>query len=152
MTDSGQVTTTDFPSEPLNLHASSVAVNGGAVLIIGPSGSGKSALALQLMALGAGLISDDRTLVRRKGDGVMASCPDALTGLIEARGVGILKARPVAGAPIRLIVDLGRLETERLPPRRHHDLLGVSIELVFGIQASHFPAAILHYIKGGRAE
>lgn len=135
----------------LTLHASCVALGARGVLILGPSGSGKSALALQLMALGAALVADDRTEVQRSGAGLVARCPATLSGLIEARGVGLLRADPLDHAVLDLAVDLGQRETDRLPPERGLDILGVTLPLVHGQETSHFPAAILQYLKSGRA-
>ena len=67
-----------------NIHGSCVAVAGRGLLILGPSGAGKSALALQIMALGGQLVADDRVELTRQGDEVIARCPVALRGLIEA--------------------------------------------------------------------
>lgn len=132
------------------LHASCVSVDGSAVLIMGPSGSGKSALALELMSRGASLIADDRTIVTRQEYGVRASCPSALVGKIEARGVGILMANPETQALVRLAVDLAVVETERLPPFRTLSILGRDVPLLHGCVHSYFPAAIMQYLKGER--
>lgn len=133
------------------LHASCVAFQNSAVLIIGPSGYGKSALALQLMALGAVLVSDDRTSVRYRNGGLIASAPLSIKGLIEARGVGVLKTDTVEAAFVRLAVDLEQEEQERLPPMRSYNLLGQTVPLLHNVKAAHFAAAILQYLKGGRS-
>lgn len=138
------------PDGSLILHATTVACEGRAVVILGPSGSGKSGLGLQLMALGATLVADDQTILQRRETGLVASCPKAIRGRIEARGVGILAAEAIDGAEIFLAVDLGVAETERLPPLRHVEWLGVPIALVHGQQSPHFAAAILIYLSGGR--
>jgi len=141
----------DTPTDTaLNLHATCVARDGRAILIRGASGSGKSGLALQLMALGAGLVSDDRTRLWRDGMQVMADAPDTIRGKIEARQVGILTAPPVGPAPVWLIVDMDAVETERLPPLRQAKLLGINIPLARKSQLAHFPAAILTYLSGTR--
>jgi HPr kinase/phosphorylase len=133
------------------LHASCVALDAGrGLLILGPSGSGKSALALRLMALGAMLVADDQTLVTAGEDALHATCPAPIRGRIEARGVGILTAPALPRARLRLAVDLGRTETERLPQRHALTLLGTTLELVAGSQSDHFPAAMLCYLRGGR--
>nr|WP_277604914.1 HPr kinase/phosphatase C-terminal domain-containing protein [Fertoeibacter niger] len=132
------------------MHAGCVAMEGRGLLILGPSGSGKSALALQLMVLGAGLVSDDHTDVTREAGGLTARCPAALAGMIEARGLGILHAPVVSSARLVLAVDLGVSETERLPPFRHVDVLGLELPLVRAQQGSHFHAALLHYLRFGR--
>lgn len=137
-------------SETCMIHASCVALQNTAVLIIGPSGSGKSALALQLMAYGAALVSDDRTSVRRRAGALIASAPPSIKGLIEARGVGILTADTCDAAVVQLMVDLEQDEQERLPPQRHYNLLGQTVPLLHKVNAAHFAAAILQHLKGGR--
>ena len=132
------------------VHASCVAVANAGVLILGPAGAGKSALTLQLMALGAVLVADDRTQLRNAGDGLIARCPRGIRGQIEARGVGILAADTQAAAIVRLAVDLATPETDRLPPFRTVTLLGHEIALLHSTVHSHFPAAILQYLKAGR--
>ena len=139
----------DTAQEELLLHASCVAVAGAGVLILGPSGCGKSALALWLMAFGAELVVDDYTLIRRAGDSLHARAPERISGLIEAREVGILCATPRESAELVLIVDLGPQETQRLPPTRRRALLGVELPLLYGSRAPHFAPAVLQYIKGG---
>lgn len=134
-----------------NIHATAVALDTGrGVLILGPSGAGKSALALRLMALGAHLVADDRVDLRHEAGALLAAAPAALFGLIEARGAGILRATALASARIALVVDLSERETERLPPMRHSEILGVSLPLVLRLQDGHLEAAILQWLKGGR--
>ncbi|MCV2872261.1 HPr kinase/phosphatase C-terminal domain-containing protein [Defluviimonas sp. WL0050] len=133
------------------LHASCVALAGRGVLIFGPSGSGKSGLALQLMALGCDLVADDRTAVATRDGVAVATAPEAIRGKIEARGVGLLRAETLAVARLALAVDLAHLESERLPPLRTHSVLGVELPLLHRIESPHFPAAILQYLKAGRA-
>jgi HPr kinase/phosphorylase len=140
------------PQGPLTLHATTVAVAGRGLLILGPSGSGKSALALDLMALGACLVADDRTIVTRAGDTLVATCPPAIRGLIEARGIGILNATPCDSAPLALAVDLGHTETERLPPPRKIDLLDRPLPLLHKVATGYFAAGLLQYLKAGLAE
>ena len=131
------------------IHASCVEVNGAGLLIIGPSGSGKSAMALKLIALGARLVADDRTIVENNKGKVIASCPATLSGLIEARGIGILPVQTVtASVEIRLVLDLNQTETQRMPPRRTTKIAEVDVETITRIEADHLPAALLCYLKG----
>lgn len=132
------------------LHASCVAVDGRAVLIRGASGSGKSGLALQLMAMGARLVADDRTRVWRDGGAVIADAPDRLRGRIEAREIGILSAPAAGPTPVALIVDMDRAETDRLPAHRTEPLLGVALPVARKSTLPHFPSAIVTYLKGTR--
>ena len=134
------------------LHASCVDLNGHGVLILGASGSGKSALSLELMALGARLVADDRTEVRADGDDVYATCPASIRGMIEARGVGLLRAETTAASKIALVIDLDVPETERLPEQHTITIDDVALPLLRKIAAPHFPAAILQYLRAGRIE
>ena len=135
------------------LHASCVAAHGRAVLVTGPSGAGKSSLCLTLLALGARLVSDDRTLVTATPQGLVASCPsDAIRGLIEARGIGLLRADPLDQVPVALVVDLGQVETHRLPPPRHITMLGATLPLLHRPQTDAFPAALMVYLSQGVQE
>jgi serine kinase of HPr protein (carbohydrate metabolism regulator) len=88
------------------LHATSVAIGGRAVLLSGPSGSGKSDLALRLIDRGAALVSDDYTLVKRIDGRLVATAPATIAGRMEVRGLGIVDLPAVAQAPVALIVDL----------------------------------------------
>ena len=117
-----------------SVHASTVAKDGRAVLISGPSGSGKSDLALRLLDRGFTLVSDDQTLVRREGDRLIASPPANIAGKLEIRGIGIVEMEHVVDVPIALLVELTS-DIQRLPDQdRERPLLGVSLPLV-GIDA-----------------
>lgn len=139
------------PADPAPpLHATTVAHAGRAALIRGASGSGKSGLALQLLALGARLVADDRTLLHRAGDQVIADTPTPLLGRIEARGVGILATPPAGPTPVAVIIDMDVPETDRLPPPREAELRGVILPLLRKVDMPHFPAAIMAYLEHGR--
>lgn len=131
-------------------HATTVAMGDRGALILGPSGSGKSGLALQLMALGARLVADDRTILTVVAGRLIATCPPALRGRIEARGIGILNAEPVESAAITLAINLEESEVERLPPQRSIVIEGVTIPLVRGSGSAHFPAAVIQLLRAGR--
>jgi HPr kinase/phosphorylase len=134
-----------------SLHATCVAVDGRGLLILGPSGAGKSSLALRLIALGAALVSDDQTRVTPVGGRLEASCPNPdLFGMIEARGVGLLRVPAAPVADVQLVVDLGRPETERLPQRRTVTIAGIPLALVLHVQKDHFPDALMLYLRHGR--
>ena len=134
------------------VHASCVALEGRGLLILGASGRGKSALALELMAMGAALVADDRVILRREGEALIATAPEAIAGRIEARFVGLLNATPAGPVALALAVDLDRTEAVRLPPRRSVNLLGISLPLVHNSETRHFPAAILQYLRAGRSD
>lgn len=106
-----------------SIHASAVVSGTTGILIRGPSGSGKSQLALELILAGrAGqipptrLVGDDRVHLVRDGSRVLVRPVDALHGLIEIRGLGIRRTDIAAEADVRLVVDLAAADGERLPP------------------------------------
>jgi HPr kinase/phosphorylase len=141
------------PEPGLNLHATCVAWPNSlprGLLILGTPGAGKSTLGLQLMALGCRLVADDRTLLTAAQGRLVARCPPPIRGLIEARGLGLLRADPLDQAPLVLAVDLDQTETARLPQARHLTLLGVTLPLVHSLAGALFPAALLQYLKAGR--
>ena len=96
-----------------------------AVLLIGPSGSGKSDLALRLIDRGWRLVADDRVVLARHGDALVASAPPVLDGLIEVRGVGIV-AEPAAPARVAMVFDLGAAP-DRLPDPSSWTHAGVTV-------------------------
>ena len=134
------------------VHASCIALDGKALLIVGQSGSGKSALALQLMAFGADLVADDRVDLRLEGGQVMARTPQAIAGLIEARGIGLLRARHAGPVPLEYVVDLDETEAARLPEPREIRLLRQSFPLLRAAKAPHFAASLIQLLKMGRVE
>jgi HPr kinase/phosphorylase len=100
------------------IHGTCVARDGAGVLLVGPSGAGKSDLALRLLSRGFVLVADDRVDVF---DG-FARAPDALAGLLEVRGLGIVRLPFTSETRLHVVVEL-TCRTERLPlPERHAEL------------------------------
>ena len=114
-------------SEPM--HASSVAIAGRAVLIEGASGSGKSDLALRLIDRGARLVSDDYTIVQRRGERLVARAPTTIAGRIEVRGVGIVTLPFADEVPVGLIVSIGPA-VARLPETERRLVAGVLVPVL----------------------
>jgi HPr kinase/phosphorylase len=119
-------------SQKLLIHATAVAIvtSAGprAVLLRGPSGSGKSDLALRLIDAGAQLIADDQSELHGRDGLVVVRSPPAIAGLIEVRGIGIVRVEPLVEAPLGLIVDLLPPEMiERLPRRATERLLEIEL-------------------------
>lgn len=120
--------TITIPATPILVHATAIAIDGRAVLLRGPSGAGKSDLALRLIDGGARLVADDQAELRRAGERVMVRAPAEIAGLIEVRGIGILKVEPLAEAALAMCVDLVlSAEVERLPEIRSEDVLGLAV-------------------------
>jgi serine kinase of HPr protein (carbohydrate metabolism regulator) len=118
------------PLSTETLHATSVAMNGRAVLLSGASGSGKSDLAVRLIDRGFELVSDDQTILRRAGDRILASPPQSIAGKIEIRGIGILELPYVSGVPVGLFVELTS-DLQRMPDEdRHRMLLGTGVPMI----------------------
>jgi serine kinase of HPr protein (carbohydrate metabolism regulator) len=112
------------------VHASTVANDGRAVVIMGPSGSGKSDLALRLLDRGFTLVSDDRTLLRRDGNRLIASAPANIAGKLEIRGIGIVDMDTASDIPVALLVELTS-EIQRLPDEnRERPVLGIKLPLI----------------------
>ena len=102
-------------SAALVMPASAVAINGRALLIEGPPGSGKSSLVLALIDRGAQLIGDDAVTLCRVGDCLIAGPPPNIAGLLEVRGVGLLRLPVTQSLPVAPILTLGGDLGERLP-------------------------------------
>ena len=120
------------------VHATCVALKCGrawrALLLRGPSGAGKSDVALRLIEAGGRLVADDQTHLAKVGRTLIATPPQSLAGLIEARGIGIVKlgrGQLLARAPLALLVDLMRPEqVERMPEPAHEKVLGIDLPKV----------------------
>jgi HPr kinase/phosphorylase len=113
-------------NDVLLVHATTIAIAGRAIMLRGPSGSGKSELALRLIeqqgnglgrtTLKASLLADDQTEVYLRNRGLWVRCPKTISGLMELRGLGIVKVKPHAPCPLALLVDLQPGATiERMP-------------------------------------
>jgi HPr kinase/phosphorylase len=115
----------------IRVHGTAVALSGGGILLRGPSGSGKSDLALRLIDEGARLVADDQTEIFLEGESLQMRSPAMIAGLLEVRGVGILRVASVEAAPLRLVVDLAAGDDiERLPEPQFCQFLGRSVPVL----------------------
>jgi len=122
-------------NDRIDVYGTAVAVDGKGLLLRGPSGSGKSDLALRLIDGGARLIADDRVRIERRGAGLwLLPPPDTPADLrhkIEIRGLGIAALPGLAEAPLALVVDLAPGPgPERLPLAQNCQYLAVSLPLI----------------------
>ena len=156
----------DAPDAEL-AHASCVAAlrhHGGVagVLIRGPSGAGKSSLALRMIALGARLVADDCVRLTAREGRLWAHAPERLRGLVEARGLGLMRLQAEPEAPIAYVVDLpppresahygdARVthHFERTPKTATITLRKCAIPLLFGENTHMFASAIMCLLRGG---
>jgi len=117
------------------LHAGLVALrldgHWRGALILGPSGAGKSDLALKALDAGFALVADDRVVVWPSGGLLFGRAPGPLTGLIEARGHGIVRESSLAMAEIVLAVSCDEDETiERMPELETLEVAAVRVPRV----------------------
>tara|TARA_B100000676_G_scaffold312637_1_gene387862 strand:+ start:8464 stop:8880 length:417 start_codon:yes stop_codon:yes gene_type:complete len=113
------------------VHGTCVNIAGAGVLLRGPSGSGKSDLALRLIDSGAQLVADDQVNLTNEHGNLLARAPAALAGLLEVRGLGLVRVEYVEQASIHMVVDLCPAEAVvRMPEAHHTDLEGISVALI----------------------
>ncbi len=144
-----------------NNHGTCVAMKSRGLLIIGRSGSGKSAVALALLGLGCDLVCDDCVCLSvEKGvekseqtDVIIATPPATAKPMIEARGIGLLNAplTPLS-SKTRLIavVDMDSASDSRLPAREYATLQNARIDLIRGANHANLHFALLQYLIHGR--
>lgn len=127
-------------SETASFHASAVVVGPKAILIRGPSGSGKSRLAWDLLAatpkgVFARLIADDRAYLENQSGHLLVRPVAALGGLIEVYGLGIRRIEFEPVAVVGLIVDLGAPDGAR-----HPEVLAKTVTIA-GVTLPRLPVA-----------
>ncbi|MGR3492725.1 MAG: HPr kinase/phosphorylase [Shimia sp.] len=132
--------------DSLSVHGTAIADSGGGLLIIGPAGCGKTGLALELMAFGAGLIADDVVRIERTGQAVMLRAPRNATG-IEVRGIGPLPASLHPAAPLTCVLDLGETASQRVPYRQTMTILGHPVPLLHKPLIPQVAPALLQYLR-----
>ena len=107
------------------VHATCIAVGGQGVLLRGAPGAGKSDLALRLIEAGAVLVADDQVALTNAGEAPRAAPPARIAGMLEVRGIGIVRMDFLPQCPVRLVVDLVPPEAvERMPEAGTVDLCG----------------------------
>lgn len=113
----------------------------------------KSDLALRLLQAGSRLVADDYTCVQLSSGVLRASPPESLAGLLEVRGIGIIRVDALADAPLVAVIDLvARAEVERLPDEEEEQLLGVALPryrlAAFDISAAAKVRVVAEIVRG----
>lgn len=114
-----------------NIHASCVTLKNKGILLLGDSGSGKSDLTLRLIEqCNAKLVADDRVDLSVKNNNIIASCPKNIQGLLEVRGVGIVKYPFYKKTNLKLVINLSSDRPERLPKREYYIFERIKVPLI----------------------
>ena len=115
-----------------NIHGTSVAIENNGILIIGKSGKGKSDLALRLIDSGATLIADDITVCVSKKNKIFLYPDEQIKGIIEIRGVGLMKVQYIEGIELKLVIDLNSKNLDRLPKKSEKkNIMGIKLPIIF---------------------
>lgn len=122
------------------VHGTCVTLGRSAALIRGPSGSGKSDLALRFLFIARRgpaaieapkLVSDDQVMLSLDAGVIRAQPPETIAGKLEVRGVGIVEVKWAPEADLMIVIDLVPADqVERMPPHETTDILGVPVRLL----------------------
>ena len=102
-----------------------------------------------MMAAGAELVADDQVVLRTVNGALRASAPDATHGLVEARGVGLIRVASRNDAAIVLVADLDQSSDARLPHSRLCSYLDVAVRLIPGRNMPHLAPTLMLLLRGG---
>jgi len=119
-------------NDSLIMHATCVDINGSGVLIVGRSGSGKSSLAINLIALGSTLVADDQCEIVKKNNKLSVFKPTSLPSSIEIRGVGLVSLPMAVETSLDWVVNMDEAETQRMPDLQFTEIDGYRIPTIFG--------------------
>jgi serine kinase of HPr protein (carbohydrate metabolism regulator) len=141
---------------PRAIHATTVILGEAGILIRGDAGSGKSSLARKLIGdavalnIFSRLVADDRTRVEQKNGRLIARSVEAISGLIEIRGIGIRRQEAEPAVVVRLIIDLSSGEPERLPDLadRSVAVCGVLLPRIRAQKGANVTDIVLKHISG----
>ena len=114
-----------------NIHATCVNIKKKGILFLGKSGTGKSDMALKMIAyFQAKLVADDRVDLQIFEGRLKATCPEKIKNLIEVRNVGLVNLKAEESAFIELVVELTTAPQERLPEQKFYEFEEIKIPLI----------------------
>lgn len=114
--------------EPTPVHGTAIAYAGCGCLILGKSGSGKSALAAEAILHGAKLVGDDQLVLTHQSGMLMAGAAKQISGIMALSGLGLIRMVDIMPRHVlHLVVELDQACTERLPEQQKRDYGGISI-------------------------
>lgn len=126
-------------------HGSCIKYQDKGILILGPSGSGKSDLALRLIDDGGVLISDDYVEIEYKDGAIIANTAPNIGGMIEVRGIGLIKLDYLKSSPLHLVLDLVQMkEIDRIPEKQFYRVMDCE---VLRVKFDAFSASAVAKIK-----
>ena len=129
------------------VSGSAVRFEGCGILLIGQSGTGKSDLCLRIIDAGGKLVVDDQAQIKRDESRLLAYCPPQLQGLLEVRGVGIMRFPSLPLVKLDFVIQL-QGEPERLPDEQYWSMFGIALPL-YKLCAKHTSAiAVLRQLCG----
>lgn len=102
-----------------------------------------------MIGLGAELVADDQVRLTPRGDDLWMSAPEATRGLIESRGLGLLRCPACGPVPLRIVLDLDRVETKRLPDPGFISVLERDFPLIATPKQGHDAAALILLLRHG---
>ncbi|MEO1562678.1 MAG: serine kinase [Pseudomonadota bacterium] len=133
------------------IHGSAVAVDGKAALILGVSGSGKSSLVAEIMSRGGTLIGDDQVVLSGVAHPIVKPAPQ-LAGLLELRGIGLVRVPFQERAPLYLCVNLDVAPDGRMPDRCTITVLGKQLPLINAQGLQNVAASVILTLRGTLVE
>tara|TARA_B100000212_G_scaffold227327_1_gene172610 strand:- start:132 stop:569 length:438 start_codon:yes stop_codon:yes gene_type:complete len=132
---------------PFIMHATCVDVEGAGILIVGRSGSGKSSLAVSLLALGASLVADDQCELIFQDNGFLVTKPLSLPDNIEIRGIGLVSVPILTDTSLCWIVNMDETEKERMPKPKFTEINGYKVPTIFGKNVDDLASRIYVLVK-----
>lgn len=118
-----------MPDGRVCVHGTAVALNGTAVLLLGPARSGKSGVAAQMMGMGAGFVCDDLAILSRGPGGLTVAPPDGAPEAMELRGFGIAAVASCGPSRLGMALWLGPSKA-RMPEPEAIEILGLNLALM----------------------